>query len=267
MNTRQKFIYILLMLIAIITLLPFAYQIIMSLSTTNDFPTSISELTLDNYRFFLQDAQIFIKQLNTLIIATLSLIGSVLFASLAAFALTRITSKWAPLISGLIFLGLFMPGQVLIVPVYDMFVQLGLLNTRIGLILYYVGSAMPFAVFFLSVNFKSMPNSLVESAFVDGASWFTIYSKIAVPYVKPAIITLSFMNFIFFWNELFYALITLTDPSKQTITAYTSTMAIVYENNLPMLFAGLFLAAIPSFIFYVFFQRKIMKGENAGALK
>lgn len=265
MKNNNKLVYAMLIITALSLLIPLVYVILLSFSGTGN--STIGEFTIQNYTKVLSTLPFIRMNLNSLFISITTIVFSLFFASLAAFALAKIDIYFNEKITFLFFLGLFMPGQVLIVPVYQVLSNLNLIDLRLGLILYYIGSSMPFAIFFFSSQLKAFPSALIESAVLDGASWFRIYWKIAAPYLKPAVLTLGIMNFIGYWNEMFYAMIMLQNPAKRTVTVEMVKLADKYQNNIPVLYAGLILGAIPIIILYIVFHNKMSHGENAGAVK
>lgn len=264
---KENFIFYILVLITITVFFAIFYAVLVSFSVTDKVPRSLSEFTIENYTEVIEQYNFLKMNINSLIITLTTVVSSVIIASMCAFALSKIDFFVNKYVIGIFFLGLFMPGQVLIVPIYQMIANLNLIDTRIGLILYYVASAMPFAIFLILANIKSMPKPLIESAFIDGASWFTIYKRIALPFLKPTLFTLAILNFLTYWNELFYGMMVLQDPNKRTVTVEMATLSAKYVNNESVLFAGLILGALPIVIFYLIFHKKIVKGGSEGAIK
>lgn len=265
MKKDNKLVYAILIVTALTLLIPLGYVILLSFSGNGD--ATLGNFTIDNYTKVLATLPFIKMNLNSLIISISTVVFSLFFASLAAFALAKIDIYINDKITFIFFIGLFMPGQVLIVPVYQVLSNLNLIDLRVGLILYYIGSSMAFAIFFFSSQLKAFPNALIESAVLDGASWLKIYWKIVLPYLKPAVLTLGIMNFIGYWNEMFYALIMLQNPMKRTVTVEMIKLADKYQNNIPVLYAGLILGAIPIILIYILFHKKMSHGESAGAVK
>lgn len=265
MTRNNKLIYYILILISLTLIIPFIYVILLSFSGTGS--RSIGQFTLANYKLVLDKFDFIQMNTNSLFISLTSVLSSMLFASMAAFSLSKINIGINKKISTVFFLGMFMPGQVLIVPVYNVLTKLNLIDVQFGLILYYIGSSMAFAIFFFSSQLKSFPSQLIEAAQIEGANWFTIYRKIVVPYLKPALVTLGIMNFIGYWNEMFFAMLVLQSPEKRTVTAQMVRLSKQFQNNIPVLYAGLILGAIPIIILYLLTQDKINNGGSEGALK
>ncbi|MFV0344486.1 MAG: carbohydrate ABC transporter permease [Anaerocolumna sp.] len=265
MRKHSPIIYIFLIVTALSLIIPLLYVILLSFSGNGD--KSIGNFTIENYVFIAQKYNFLKLYKNSLIVSISSLLLCITFSTMAAFALHKINFGFNKYITAIFFIGLLMPGQVLIVPVYQVIANIGLLDTRLGLILYYVGSGMPFAIFFIGAQVKSLPIQLLEAAKIEGASMFKVYRSIVLPYIKPAVVTLSIMNFIGYWNEMYYAMILLQNPDKKTLTAEMITLSKVFGNKFELLYAGLILAAVPIIIFYAFFHDKINYGENSGAVK
>lgn len=265
MRKHSPIIYLFLIITALSLIIPLLYVILLSFSGNGD--KTIGNFTLDNYKFIAQRYDFLRLYKNSLIIATTSLVLCISFSTMAAYALHKVNFGFNKYITAIFFIGLLMPGQVLVVPVYQVIAKLGLLDTRMGLILYYVGSGMPFAIFFIGAQVKSLPVQLLEAAKIEGASMFKVYRSIVLPYIKPAVVTLAIMNFIGYWNEMYYAMILLQNPAKKTLTAEMITLSKTFGNKFEILYAGLILAAVPIIIFYAFFHDKINYGENAGAVK
>jgi ABC-type glycerol-3-phosphate transport system permease component len=205
---------------------------------------------------------------NSLIIVSSSVFIEILLCSLAAYAFAKTKFKGKNLIFVSFISMMIIPYQVLMLPLYIMFAKINLINTRIVLIIIYSAVLIPFALYFLTVNFRRIPNAIMESARIDGASYFRIYWSIILPIGKPALITLGIIDFIFIWNELVLGLIFLQGDEIKTMTVAAATiLGSRFFFNQPLLLTGLFLSCLPTLILYSFASRFIMKGAVAGAVK
>lgn len=157
--------------------------------------------------------------------------------------------------------------QVIIIPLHAMLLRMGLLNTHIGLILIYVTLAIPFGTYLMTSYFRSVPHELVEAAQVDGAGHLQILWRVMVPVGRPAFVTLGIFNFLWMWNELLLALLILKDDSVRTLMVGVANLRGQYTTNIPLLSAGLFLAALPVLIVFLVFQTQLTKGMTMGAVK
>ncbi|MBN1344475.1 MAG: carbohydrate ABC transporter permease [Phycisphaerae bacterium] len=157
--------------------------------------------------------------------------------------------------------------QVILIPLYAMLNDVGLLNRHIGLILVYVTLAVPFGTYLMTSYLRGVPGELVEAAQVDGANHFQILWRVMVPIAKPAIVTLGIFNFLWMWNELLFALLILNDESVRTLMVGVANLRGQYTTNIPLLSAGLFLAAAPVLLVFMIFQTQLSKGMTMGAVK
>jgi multiple sugar transport system permease protein len=148
-----------------------------------------------------------------------------------------------------------------------MLIGMRLLNKHIGLILVYVTLAAPFGTYLMTSYFRGIPFELVEAAQIDGANHLQILWRIMVPVARPAIVTLGIFNFLWMWNELLLSLLILQDDSVRTLMVGVATLRGQYTTNIPLLSAGLFLAATPVLIVFLVFQTQLTKGMTMGAVK
>jgi ABC-type glycerol-3-phosphate transport system permease component len=164
------------------------------------------------------------------------------------------------------------PAQLAIVPLFFEMRDLGLLNTRLGLILVYTANGLPFAIFILAGFFRSLPRALYEAAVIDGCGEFAAFWKVLLPLARPGLVTVVIFEFIGVWKEYFYAYMLLggdTAGSARTLPLGLANLSIVslFRSDYGMLFAGLVLVTVPILVVYVLLQRHIVKGVAAGALK
>jgi multiple sugar transport system permease protein len=148
-----------------------------------------------------------------------------------------------------------------------MLIQFGLLNRHAGLILVYVTLSVPFGTYLLTSYFKGVPAEMIEAAQVDGANHLQILWRVMVPIARPALVTLGIFNFLWMWNELLFALLILQDDSVRTLMVGVANLRGQYTTNIPLLSAGLFLAATPVLVIFLAFQTQITKGMTMGAVK
>jgi ABC-type glycerol-3-phosphate transport system permease component len=149
---------------------------------------------------------------------------------------------------------------------------LGLLNSRLGLILVYTANGLPFAIFILAGFFRTLPRALYEAAVIDGCGEFSAFWRVMLPLAKPGLVTVAIFQFIGVWKEYFYAFMLLGgDPGgkSRTLPLGLANLSITaeYRSDYGMLFAGLVLVTVPILVVYACLQRRIVKGVAAGALK
>lgn len=264
-------IYTILIAVVLTIFYPFIFMILNSFKLKSEYYSNIfglpRSIQFTNYRIAMERFDIFRLGGHSLIVTVSSIIINLLIATMAAFGLSKMPFKGSKTIQMLILGCMMIPGQVLMVPVYLIMSQLGLINTFPSVILYYVATAIPFAVFMLSTQCSNIPNGVLEAAEIDGASPPKIYINIIFPLLKPSIVTLIILNFLSFWNELLYAMLFLQTQSTRTLTVEITTSIGRYTSNMPLLMTGLLLNCIPTIIIFILFQKQIAKGVTAGAVK
>ena len=203
--------------------------------------------------------------LNSFIISALSAIFAVVTCSMAGFAIARTRFTGRRIIYGLIALGLLIPPQVLIVPMFDEFNFAHLLNTYWVQVLPAV--AVPIAVFIFASFFNGIPDSLAESARVDGANWWHIYRRIYLPLTRPAISAVFIFTFVWKWNDFLWPLLSLTNPKTMTLpvglSQVSSGFGILYAEQM----ASAVLGALPLIVVFLLFQRRIVEGIATTGIK
>ncbi|MDR3112948.1 MAG: carbohydrate ABC transporter permease [Endomicrobium sp.] len=191
----------------------------------------------------------------------------IFISSLAAYAFARLEFPGKNVLFYLLIATLLIPIPGVFVPLYLLLKSLGLIDTRLGLLLCYISNGLAFAIFLLKGFFDDLPREVEEAALIDGCSRFGIYWRIAVPLAKPAIATLVIMNSLTIWNEFLLALVILQDKAKMPIQRGLMVFQGTFITDYPLLMAGLTIATIPIVIIYLMMQKHIVKGIAAGALK
>jgi len=210
--------------------------------------------------------------LNSILVTIVSLAGCLLLASMAAYALSRFKIRGGKPVFYLFLSGLMIPAQLAIIPLFFQMRDLGLLNSRTGLILVYTAGSLPFAIFILAGFFKSLPTTLYEAAQMDGCGEWRTFWSVMLPLARPGLITVAIFSFLNFWNEYFTAYMFLSGADGEgvrTLPLGLANIAITsqYRSDWGVCFAGLVLVLIPTLLFYALLQRHIVKGVTAGALK
>ena len=210
--------------------------------------------------------------LNSVIVTVVTVVLSLLFAAMAAYALSRFRFGGARPLFFYFLAGLMIPLQLAIVPLFFQMKAMDLLNSRIGLLMVYIGFGMPFAIFILTGFFKSLPSSLHESALMDGASELRAFWSIMLPLARPGLITVGIFSFLGTWNEFFMAFMFLSGEGSQTLRTLplglaNLTIVSQYRSDWGMAFAGLVLMMLPTMALYALLQRQLTKGITVGALK
>jgi len=219
------------------------------------------------YRSALVDHHLSSYLLNSLLVAGFTTLISLFLALPAAYALARFNLRGKGLIlGGLLILSMF-PPLVIAGPVWQILERLGGLNTLWGLILPYVSLTLPVAIWILATFFKDLPFELEEAARVDGCTTPQILITIMIPLASPGIFTAAILTFIYAWNEFFFALLILTDPVKQTLPVGIALFQGEFTMPWGEIAAASVLATLPLILLILFFQRGIISGLSAGAVK
>ncbi|OOQ52302.1 sugar ABC transporter permease [Streptomyces antibioticus] len=225
-----------------------------------------SRLTVDNYRRLLENGDITDSLLNTVAITVPATVLVVVVGALAgyAFAWMEFPGRdwWFLAVVGL----LVVPVQVALIPIAELFGDLGLFGSTLGVVLFHVGFGLPFAVFLLRNFFAEIPRELLEAARLDGAGELRLFFRVVLPLGGPAIASLGIFQFLWVWNDMLVALV-FSDAGSQPITVALQTQVRQFGNNIDVLAPGAFLSmVIPLAVFFAF-QRQFVSGVMAGAVK
>ncbi|MFD5029962.1 carbohydrate ABC transporter permease [Streptomyces sp. NPDC058405] len=207
--------------------------------------------------------------LNTVLVVAGSLIGTLLLSSMAAYVLARFEFPGNRFIYYLFIGGMSFPIILALVPLFYVMNNLGLLNSIHGLILVYIAYSLPFSVFFLTAFFKTLPTSVAEAAIIDGASHTRTFFQVMLPMAKPGLISVGIFNFLGQWNQYLLPTVLNTDPDHKVLSQGLVQLAVSqgYKGDWSGLFAGLVMAMLPVLAAYIIFQRQVVAGLTAGALK
>ena len=218
-------------------------------------------LTLDSYARILGDGQVAQWFVNSIAVAGIRTVVQIALCSLAAFAFARIPFRGKRPLYLLVLIGIMVPFEAVLIPVYLLFAGAHLHNTWWALIAPDIAS--PLALFLLTQFFQEIPKELDEAAYLDGASRFTVYWRIILPLATPILATLAIFTFLGTWNEYLWPLVSATDRDSLTITIGLRKLAETFghqERNLGLKMAGAWVGGIPILIFYFIFQRRIVAG-------
>jgi len=264
---------ILLLLWAISIVFPVVWILYQSLRTNAEFFQDIwalpKELQWSNYSKAWTEYNIGKSLLNTLYYVGVSLVLGTFLTTLNAYALTRMQFRGRKLIWGLIMISLFLPGINAMIPQYILMKTLHLTNSLTGLIILDSFGENVFFLMLLGGFMASLPKELEESALIDGASIYQMFWRIIVPLSTPGIVTVAIFKFLGLYNNFLGPFIYLGDPDKYTIgvNMYQANMKMQYTSDWVTMFAGVMIVLIPSIIFYIIFQKRIMEGATMGAMK
>jgi multiple sugar transport system permease protein len=216
--------------------------------------------TLENWRYILSSSKLVRMFFNSLFVSSTHTILQIMLCSIAAYAFARIPFKGKKPLYMLVLAGLMVPGQATFIPVYLLVAKLDLHNTYAALII--PGIASSFAVFLLVQFFEGIPKELEEAAYLDGASYFTVYWRIIMPLSGPVLTTLAIFTFLGNWNSYLWPLVSATNEDVMTVTVGLNhiTTSWGFVEFFGRIMAAAWAGVVPILIFYFIFQQKIVKG-------
>ncbi len=264
----QYLILIMFVLLIIVPLLVVAWGSLKTRTEYASFPYQPPHpIHWDNYnRIFASD--IFWSMLrNSLIIMIGTVIGLVLFSSLAAFIFARHNFKGKQVVFNYLTLGLLFPISVAILPEYILLRQLNLLDSYWAVILPQIAFGLSGNILILRGFFQSIPGELQDAAYIDGCTIFDFFWRILLPLARPAIAAVAVLSMIASWNELFLPLLVLNSEDKWTLPLGTMQFMGQFVSDWPLIMAFVSLSMVPTLIFYFLAERQIVSGLTAGALK
>ncbi|SMP67396.1 carbohydrate ABC transporter permease [Anoxynatronum buryatiense] len=223
--------------------------------------------TLENYHRLFQEMGFLGTIGNSAMVAFVSSVLAVAFGSLAAYALSRYQFKGKQVLLAWILLTRIFPPVAFVIPLYSIMGNVGLLNTRIALILAYIVFNLPFAIWMLIGFFSEIPIEIEHSAQVDGASPFQVFRQIVLPLVAPGLAATAIFSFVMSWNEFMYAMIFIQSPDLVTVPVALSGLVTEYLVLWGPMSAGGILSTIPILVFVIFLQDYLIKGLTLGAVK
>lgn len=224
-----------------------------------------SEPTLNNFQRVLDSQPMFSYLFNSLQVALLAVAANLTFASLAGYALARIPFKAKPLVFALMLASMMLPFQLLMIPVYQLALGLGLRNTLLGLVLPHACTA--FGIFLMRAAFEAIPQALEEAALMEGVGRFRIFAFVCLPLVRPQLATLAVFTFIAAWGDFLWPLILTDDPSRFTLPLGVNRLAGLFSLDWRLIAAGAIFSLIPVLLVFAFSQRFFIEGAMKGAVK
>lgn len=268
---RRAGIAVLLWALAFTTVYPFVFVFMTAIRTNADYNASPSGIlrhfTWSNISTAWHAEGLSKYVVNTAIVVIIAVAILAVIALLGGFALGCLRVPFAKPLLGLSIVCMIMPSSVLMIPIFKVVLDFGLLNQRIGLILVYAGLNLPFSVFLMTTFVRRLPRELFEAARVDGAGPLRSLVYVAVPLVRPAIATLATLNFLILWNEFLFSLIILQSSEQRTLSVGLAISAGAYTTSVPAVAGGLVFSIIPPLLVFALFQRDLARGLTAGAVK
>jgi multiple sugar transport system permease protein len=269
---RQKVLWPLWwVLIGGLSLAPFLWFVLTSWKSPAQITAIPPEIVPDfHWRFYasaLRDYGLLRYIRNSAIVSTLTTLISIVIGSLAAYALTRFRLSWARFYLMLLLAISMFPQIAIAGPVWRILNTLGWLNTYQGIVAAYIALSLPLAVWILATFFKELPYEVEEAALIDGCTRAQALWRIVLPLAAPGLFTASILVFIHVWNEFFFALLILTNPALQTLPVGIALFPGEYTMPWGEIAAASTIATLPLIVLTLIFQRRIVRGLSAGAVK
>jgi multiple sugar transport system permease protein len=253
---------------ALVWLIPLAWAVDTALKPNAETTRTtwlIDNPTFDAFTRTLRETDMLSWYGASFIISSLTALGTVIAASMAAFAISRLRFRHKNLVFWVILAGIMIPGQVLIVPWFREFDGLRLLNTYWAVILPQIPAAI--GVFIFKQFFDGLPRDLEEAARMDGAGFFRVYRRIVMPLARPAVAAVAIFTFVTTWNDLLWPLLVLSNPDLMTVPVGLATVQGAFGIRYADTMASAILGAIPLVAVFLLFQRNIVQGIAGSGLK
>lgn len=277
MNLKKILSYIVLIILAIISIGPFLWLTSTALKSPNENifaypPVLIPEhFTLENFTGVWNQIPFMKYIINSVIVSGVTVFLNLLLSALAAYPLARMKFKGKNLFFYGVLATIMVPFQVIMVPIYLMVLKLNLVDSASNFA-GFAGMILPFAVnafgiFLMRQAFLGIPKELEEAAIIDGCNTYDIWLKIFMPLVKPALATLAIFSFVGAWSEFLWPSIVLTKQEMYTLPVGINHLQGVFSSNWRYISAGAIISTIPILVFFLMLQRYFIEGTTQGAVK
>ena len=269
---EQLLSYAILGVFSVIALYPILSIVLLALHERSDLVTGLSipdSLELGTFRDAWTEGQFGTGLLNSFIVAATVSVVTAALSTLAGYAFGTMRFRGSDTIFYLLLVGLIFPYEATVIPLYYVFRDAGLTDSRWALILPQIGLSVPFGIFWMRAFFRSTPPALVEASRLDGASSFVTLWRVLLPQAWPAITTMVVLVFMWTWNEFLLALVMIQSDELRTAPLGLALFAGANRGSqyVTLTAAAAMLVALPVVIVYVFLQRSFIRGMFAGAVK
>jgi ABC-type glycerol-3-phosphate transport system permease component len=265
---KRAFPKVLLILLLAFALFPFLWAVLASFRPEEElFGGASFRLTAEHYAALFEERDFLVPIRNSLVVAGTTTLFCVIVGSLAAYALARLEMKGKSAILGLILAVSMFPQIAIVSPLFLLLRALGLIDTYPGLILPYLTFAMPLTVWLLVGYFRQIPPDLEEAARVDGATRWQVFTRVVLPLAVPGLAATAILTFLYCWNEFLFALSFTLGPERHTVPVAIALFRGQYQVPWGQVLAAAVVATAPVAVLVLLFQRRIVQGLTAGALK
>lgn len=253
-----------------VTLLPFITMFSAALAPSGTYPPGLqwpADPQWGNFVDAFNSAKLDRLLLSSITIVACVVPASVLFGTMAGFGLAKLAPRGSHFVYLLFVLGLTLPLEVVIIPIYYEMQWLGLLNTKFAIILPLIGLFMPFSIFWMRAHFVNVPAEMSEAAEIDGANPWQQFWLVQLPLARPAVLSLAILQFLWTWNSFLLPLVLVEVPLERTMAGALGAFQGQWGTNIPLLCAGALLILAPTIIIFIVFQRQFVAALLQGAVK
>ncbi len=260
-----------LLLGALVFLFPLYIALINAFKTDGQMAKSIlalpTSLNFDNFKEAFHRLDFIKSTLNTLFITTVAVIGILICSSLAGYKLARSKSKLSKIFYGLFVASMLVPFHSIMISLTRVSMVLDIKGTKLGLSAIYIGLGVNMAIFLYYGFIGSIPEELEEAAVIDGCGPFAVFYYVVFPLLKPITATIAILDALWIWNDFLLPLLMIKKKKNYTLILSANSFFGKYEADWTNILAGLLMTSIPLIVFYIFFQKNIIEGITAGAVK
>jgi len=271
-TTTKIFIYFILAVFTILAIYPIFWLIIQSFKTTQEYLTTSKmafpkQWYIDNYPYAWRIGNFSTLFANSVFYTVISVTAIVVLSLMAGFGFSKLKFRVTSVLHSLFIIGILLTIQSILVPLFLLANWAKLYNTRLGVLIPYIGLGLPMGVYLCTEFIKGIPNEVIESARIDGASYLTIFARIVFPMCLPVAVTLAIISFTSTWNEFVLVNILTSSDAIKSLPVGVARFAGARSTDYGRQFTGLAICLVPILVFYAFFRKQITKGVAAGAVK
>ena len=264
-------IFLIFVALSLSFIFPFYYMFINAFKSTPEYYKSSFSLPerfdWTNFATMISQFRIQVNLLNSLFISAASVLLTAILGLVASYVFAKRPFRGSATLYLVIVFSMFMPSQVTLIPLYFLYSRLNLINTPYAVIICFLAASLPSSIMLMTAYFKGIPNEICEAAIIDGCGFFGVIRNVIYPMGKPAIAVNATFVFLRTWNDFLTPLVLLTKKETQTVVVALSALVSRYQSDPPYQMAGLAIATIPAIVMYLFFQKYLVEGVNAGAIK
>ena len=264
--------YAIVMAFTLLAVYPIFWLVTQSFKTTVEYMMT-SKLSFprvwyfNNYPFAWVTGKFGTLILNSIFYTSVTVISVIVLSFMAGFAFAKLPSKLTPVLHGSFIIGILLVLQSIMVPLYLMINAVGLYNTRLGVLVAYIGVALPMGVYLSTEYIKSIPDSVIESARIDGARYLRIFANIIMPMASPVAATVAILQVTGTWNEFMMINMLVSKSNLRSLPVGINMFSGALASDYGKQFSALVIGMVPMLIFYIIFRKKITEGVSAGAVK